>query len=184
MEGGKTPDWKSGTENDGKTRPPSFGRKYHGKPSFFNGELGIGNWKAIGNCRLPIPDENKKVPSQIWDKTFILRYHPSWRGAPPRLAYSHTRRPGNGCGPRRSLLSLAPFAPPSQVHSPECSLPRFHPPRLSGRQRQPVTPLARRFSLIAWYYTQRENKCQPSNCIKSKVCAPCFLKAGAFIPAA
>ena len=86
--------------------------------------------------------------------------------APARLTYFHTRRPDNGCGPRRPLLGISPFAPPSQVHSPERSLPRFHPSRLSGRQPKPDTPLAHRFSLISSYYTQGLFKCQPSNCTK------------------
>jgi len=38
--------------------------------------------------------------------------------APARFRVLHTRRPDNGCGPRRSLL-VCTFAPPSPVHSPK-----------------------------------------------------------------
>ena len=29
----------------------------------------------------------KEKPCPIWDKTYILRYHPSWRIAPARFTY-------------------------------------------------------------------------------------------------
>lgn len=53
----------------------------------------------------------KKALSQSGTRLLILRYHPSWRIAPARSAYFHTRRPDNGCGPRQRLLSRAAVRP-------------------------------------------------------------------------
>ena len=45
--------------------------------------------------------EKKKALSHDWDKTCILRYHPSWRMAPPLSAYYIRAAMVTGAGPVR-----------------------------------------------------------------------------------
>ena len=101
--------------------------------------------------------DKKRALSHHWDKTSVLRYHPSWRRAPTPSTYIYTRRADNGCGPRQKLLKMPSiwFALPSQVHSPKDAPLRSHHPQLSERPSETATPLAHRcfLSVIVLDYT-------------------------------
>ena len=133
--------------------------------------------KSVRRARLPAPPsshahknhpfrdrQTKKSCPKDWDKTCILRYHPSWRFAPARFAYFHTRRTGNGRGPRQRLLTLRRSLCPQQsirrgelpaAISPSAAL-------LKGFSR--LTPLLRRFvCLIVLHYMRPAPVCQEGN---------------------
>lgn len=91
-----------------------------------------------GRCHLMVRMGKKKSPvhsfhNEMGQDCQLLRYHPIWRIAPALSAYHHTRRPDNGCGPRRSLLPDCPgsFRPRESIPGPRAC--RAHTIRSSLR---------------------------------------------------
>ena len=97
-------------------------------------------------------EDNKKTPApEFRDKRKITPAVPPGLTilSPTHLTHYHAFFADNGWSPRRSLLMLCIFAPPSKVHSIWACLPQSHHLRLSWKTVFKPTTLSHRFVLLS-----------------------------------